>query len=125
MLCKNNHNPTPSCQSMPAYCFMFLFVQNMYFLTLFLFLNKTPVTPEWRPLQRSHSVQNIADIRGACCAVASNAVYALCALCHASPRTPRVGNYLEHAQRQCCGLAFAQRARQRAVRRLWQHCEVF
>jgi len=32
-------------------------------------------------LQRSHSVLH-GDRRGARCAVASNAVYALCALCH-------------------------------------------
>jgi len=52
----------------------------------------------------------------------------LCALCVRavpSPRTPCGGYYFEHAQRQSCGLAFAQRARQGSVRTLWQRCGVF
>jgi len=60
-------------------------------------------------LQRSHSVLKIADRRDARCAVASNAV---CALCKRIERQ-------EHAQIKRRGLAFARRVRQRAVATLW------
>jgi len=110
---------------MPTYCFIFYLCKKCIFLLSFYLKKKTLSHQSCVLTAFPQRPKHCRSPRYTLCSRQQRCVRAVRALCHASPRTPRVGNYLEHAQRQCCGLAFAQRVRQRAVRRLWQHCEVF
>jgi len=72
------------------------------------------VTPERFPYSVPTASKKIADRRGVRCAVASNAVCALCTRCvRAVPshRTPSRGDHFKYAQKQRRGLALAKRDR--------------
>ena len=80
-------------------------------------INKTPVTPQWRPYSVPTAFKKIAEHCGACCGNASNAVETLC-------------NHLEsHAAAFILSMLKTNAAawcfHSVLDRRLWQHCGVF